>query len=169
MNASRPESASPVAWAIAQALICIAGGAWIGQSVAPGEGAFVGGGAFVLFGALLLSYFAGQKAAMIFGLTLLGVRGAQRLRRGRALAPEAGHERDQRDGRRVDHVAAAVAVIVFCLFATLAALLFWIFADGASLFGVVLRAWALVAVVAVLMSRALPGIDDGAGGGTPPP
>jgi FtsH-binding integral membrane protein len=156
-----------VAWVIAQALGCIACGAWVGQSVAPGVGEFVGGSAFAFFAALMLSFLVGRKVAMLFGLAQFGLRGAQRLRRGHALEREAGRERDRRDERRVTWIAVAVAALAFGLLATAIAVVLWCFAEDASLFAALLRAWISVVAMAGLMPWALPAMEDVQSG--PPP
>lgn len=163
-----PAETSHVLWVIAQTLGCIVCGAWVGQSVAPGVGEFVGGSAFAFFAALLLSYLAGQKVAMLFGLAQFGLRGAQRLRRGHALERDVGRARDQRDERRVTWIAVVVATLAFGLLATAIAVVLWLFADGASLSAALWRAWATVVAMACLMPRALPAMDDVLSGGPPP-
>jgi hypothetical protein len=150
-----PAETSRVPWVIAQALGCIACGAWVGQSVAPGVGEFVGGSAFAFFAALLLSYLAGQKVAMLFGLAQFGLRGAQRL----ALERVVGRARDRRDEHRVNRIAAVVAAVAFGLLATAIAVVLWLFADDASLSAALLRAWITAVAMAGLMPWALPAVD----------
>lgn len=169
MSDSATSEALRLPLVIVQVLACLAGGVWVGHSLAPGIGEFMGMGAFLFFGALFLAYFGGQKAAMMFGLALLGLRGAQRLGRWHALDDEAGRNRDRRDERRVDRVAAIMAALAFCGLATLVAFSLWIFAGEASLFGALLRGWAVSIVVAGLMPWTLPAIEDVNVGGTPPP
>lgn len=163
-----PAETSRVPWVIAQTLGCIACGGWVGQSLAPGAGEFVGGGAFAFFAALLLSYLAGQKVAMLFGLAQFGLRGAQRLHRGHALERDAGRARDQRDERRVNRIAAVVAALAFGILAMAITLVLWLFAEDASLFAALLRAWITVVAMAGLMPWALPAMADVNSGGPPP-
>lgn len=140
---------------LAQFLICVAGGFWIGNTADP-EGLATAAGAFGMPFLLFMSYAAAQWVGMTLGVVQIAKRAAK----GKWNGPTPGDESGARAGAladesRVNRSAVAVAIALLLAGCLPLAIVVWLVADGASFFSTLLRCLTIAAGAAALMRRAL--------------